>query len=117
VGFPLETGEKFSYLKPEDLYSIRCGVLHQGRFGDLRHNVERVIFLPPDGSRNAFVDCKLNDAYFYSVEAFCRNLCDAAFVWYEANRDDPVVQVNSKRMMQYYPEGLPPYVRGATVIA
>ena len=43
------TGAEFSYVTPEDLYSIRCGVLHQGRFGDLKHSVARVIFTPPGG--------------------------------------------------------------------
>jgi len=41
-------GAEFAYLTPEDLYSIRCGVLHNGRFGDQKHSVERVIFTLPN---------------------------------------------------------------------
>lgn len=92
-------GPKFSFVSPEDLYSIRCGVLHQDRFGDLKHNVARVLFLPPECG-SSFTNCQINDAYCYSVVEFCRNLCDAAHKWYEANRNDPIVQVNSRRMMQ-----------------
>lgn len=109
------TGPEFGFVTAEDLYSIRCGVLHQGRFGDLQHNVARVIFTPPGEA--SFTNCKFNDAYIYSVVEFCKNLCDAAFNWYEANKNDPIVASNSSRMMQYYPQGLAPYIVGIPVIA
>jgi len=37
-------GPAFGYVTPDDLWSMRCGVLHNGRFGDLQHSVARVIF-------------------------------------------------------------------------
>ena len=112
---------EFSYLSAEDLYSFRCGVLHQGRFGDLKNKpenktVERVLFLPKT-SGGTWVNNVFNDAYVYSVVEFCRNMCDAAYEWYEANRDDPIVKANSERMVQYHPEGLSPYIVGMGVIA
>lgn len=107
--------ENFSYLTPDDLYSLRCGMLHQGRFGDLRHSVSRVIFTP--AGPIAFSDNILNDAYFCSVDRFCKNLCDAAHEWYNKNLDDPIVMKNLKLMMQYYSDGLSPYVSGLPVIA
>jgi len=109
------TGPEFSFVTPDDLYSMRCGVLHQGRYGDLQHNVARVVFAPPNGA--SFTNCKFDDAYIYGVVEFCKNLCDAAFKWHEANKADPIVVANSKRMMQYYPEGLAPYIIGMPVIA
>jgi len=109
------TGTAFSFVTPDDLYSIRCGVLHQGRFGNLQHNVARVVFTPPGGA--SFTNCQFNDAYIYGVVEFCKNMCDAAYVWYEANKVDPIIEANSKRMMQYYPEGLAPYIVGMPVIA
>ena len=109
------TGPEFSFVTPDDLYSMRCGVLHQGRYGDLQHNVSRVIFTPPGGA--SFVNCQVNDAYIYGVSEFCRNMCDAAYRWYENNKSDPIVEANTKRMMQYYMQGLPPYISGMPVIA
>lgn len=108
-------GPTFGYLTPDDLYSMRCGVLHNGRFGDMKHDVGRVIFAPP--GQGTFTDCVLNDAYFYGVVEFCRNMTDAVFRWYEANRENPVVIVNSDRLMRYRPQGFPPYVVGMPVIA
>lgn len=109
------TGPEFSFVTPADLYSMRCGVLHQGRYGDLRHNVSRVVFTPPGHA--SFTNCQINDAYLYGVVEFCKNMCDAAYVWYEANKANPIIEANIKRMMQYYPEGFAPYVVGMPVIA
>ena len=109
------TGDAFRFVTPEDLYSIRCGVLHQGRFGDLQHHVARIVFTPPGGP--SFTNCQIDNAYIYGVVEFCRHMCDAVDAWYEANKEDAVIKANSKRMMQYYPEGLAPYIVGTTVIA
>ncbi|NTJ63557.1 hypothetical protein G6M50_37985 [Agrobacterium rhizogenes] len=106
--------DKFSYITSDDLYSMRCGVLHQGRFGDMQHNVGRVIFGLPGNM--TFQNCVLNDAYFYSVPEFCKNICDAVYAWFEANKTDANIQANLPRLMQYR-NGFPPYVEGFTVLA
>ena len=110
-------GSEFNYLTGDDLWSMRCGVLHNGRFGDLKHNVGRVIFAPPNPQQNTFVNCVLNDAYFYSSVEFCRNFTNAVSRWFEKNRNDPTVQANLPRLMQYREGGLKPYVSGITVLA
>ncbi len=107
----------FSYVMGDDLWSMRCGVLHNGRYGDLKHNVGRVIFAVPTLQSNTFTDCVLNDAYFYSVVDFCKNICNAVLKWYETNKADPTILANGARMMQYYPNGLAPYAVGMPVIA
>lgn len=107
--------DKFGAVTPEDLWSMRCGVLHNGRFGDLKHNVSRVIFAMP--GIGGFSDCMLNDAYFYGVTDFCRNFTEAVHDWFERNRNDPTLQANLPRLMQYRPNGLPPYIIGTTVLA
>lgn len=91
--------EYFSYVTPKDLYSIRCGVLHNGRFGDLGHTISRVVFVPNGGS--TMVNCKAGDAWLYSTAEFCLNVNRAVVAWYEANKDHPNVQANIGRLMQY----------------
>ena len=108
-------GPEFGYLTPEDLWSMRCGVLHNGRFGDLKHNVQRVIFALP--GQPTWQNGSLGDAYFYSAVEFCKNFTDAVFDWFEKNRADPTIQANIPRLMQYRQGGFPPYVRGMTVLA
>lgn len=95
---------------------MRCGVLHNGRFGDMKHNVARVIFsLPNSGS--TFVNCQMNDAYVYSVVDFCKVFTDAVYRWFEANKDDATIMANIPRLMQYRQGGLAPYIKGPTVLA
>jgi hypothetical protein len=106
----------FSFVTPDDLWSMRCGVLHNGRFGDMKHNVGRVIFMLPN-SGATMVNCLLNDAYTYSVVEFCRNFTQAVHAWSEANREDERMKANLPRLMQYRPGGLAPYVVGPTVLA
>jgi hypothetical protein len=108
-------GRNFGVVTAEDLYSIRCGVLHQGRFGDLRNNVERVIFTPPGNI--SFKDCRIEDAYVYGVVEFCENICAAAREWYDRHCTDPIIKQNSARMMRYHAKGLAPYISGVEVIA
>jgi hypothetical protein len=106
----------FGFVTPEDLYSIRCGVLHNGRFGGLCHSVARVIFTLPHVAPT-MINCKINDAWVYSAVEFCRNLCQAAHDWSEKNRDHPRMVENLPHLMQYRDGGLPPYIGGATVLA
>ena len=107
---------RFSFVTGEDLYSMRCGVLHSGRFGDLKHNVSRVLFAPPDPSNNMFVNNRINDAYFYSALEFCKNFGDVARKWYANNASDANVVSNLPRMMRYHPNGIPPYVVGTPIL-
>jgi hypothetical protein len=110
-------GPKFDYVTGDDLWSMRCGVLHNGRFGDLKHNVARVIFVPAGATANTFVNGRVNDAYFYSVVEFCRNFSNAVFVWCEKNKDNINMKTNAPRLMQYRDDGLAPYIIGASVLA
>src|SRR4029077_3839387 len=38
---------KFSFLTEDDCYSLRCGVVHQGQFGFVNSQYDRVAFLMP----------------------------------------------------------------------
>jgi hypothetical protein len=109
----------FYYVTPDDLYSMRCGVLHNGRFGDLKHNVDRIVFAPKGGS--IFVGCIDENihgekAYIYSTVEFCRNVNRAVVAWYAANQDHPNVRANMVRLMQYRPDGYGG-LQGTTVVA
>jgi hypothetical protein len=108
-------GSEFSVLTPDDLYRMRCGVVHHGRYGGLQKSVARVLFLLPGGS--TFVNCRANDAYLYSLIEFCNNFCQAARTWFEKNKNDVNVEKHIKLMMQVYPHGLHPYVGGTPVLA
>jgi hypothetical protein len=108
--------DRLTFVTADDLYSMRCGVLHNGRFGDLKHNVARVIFALPN-SGATFVNCQMNDAYVYSVVDFCKLFTGAVYRWFEANKEDATITANILRLMQYREGGLAPYIVGPTVLA
>jgi hypothetical protein len=103
---------KFDYITPNDLWSMRCGVLHNGRFGDLKHSVSRVIFTPRDGGQ--FENCLVNDSYLYGAVQFCRNFTQLVHAWAEKHHTDEQVKVNMPRLMQYRTD-VPGAVKGLVI--
>lgn len=107
----------FSYIGIDDLYSMRCGVLHNGKLQGLKNDISRVLFALPNQNGMVFVNNRVGDAYFYSVLEFCDNICDSVYRWYEKNGGGEIVQNNVKSMMQYHFNGVSPYVVGIPVLA
>lgn len=107
----------FENWAPEDLYSLRCGMLHQGRLRGLKHGIGKVVLVPGGGSQ--FTDC--SDTTFgqataiHSVKTFCLNMNRAVVAWYEKGHDNPNVQKNMADLMQYR-DGVYEF-QGRTVIA
>jgi len=108
-------GAVFEELTPSDLYSMRCGVLHNGRFGDLKNSFSRAVFLLP-WNGNVFRG-RTNDAFLFSAVEFVRAFTDAVYKWFEANRADPIVEANLDRLVQYRPDGFGNLIKGLPVIA
>jgi len=104
-----------SHITPEHLYSFRCGMAHQGRLGDLPHDMTRIIFVPKNSGQG--IAGKVGDAYFYGVVEFCGALCEAARDWHQSSKDNEIVRQNETRFMQRHNNGLLPYTRGFAVIA
>lgn len=115
--FDANLSSRFKNFTAADCYSMRCGVVHQGRFGHRNMQYSRVIFMLPDGRGTTFHDCVLNDAYFYTVEEFCREIINGVREWFALHQTDPNVIANLPRLVQVHPTGLSPYVLGQPVIA
>ena len=101
----------------EDCYSFRCGVVHQGRLGDMKSSFNRAIFPLPTPQQNTFMNCIINDAYFCGVEQSCDSMITATTRWYEEKGSEQDVANNLTRMMQIYPAGLTPYAVGIPLLA
>ena len=103
-----------SFITSDDLWSLRSGFLHQGRFGDLQHNVARIIFALPQGT--TFVNCKIGDAYVHSVVDFCKTITAATHIWMEKHHADANIQANMASLVQYRTD-FPPYMKGVPMLA
>lgn len=104
----------FPWLTGDDCYSLRCGVLHQGRFGGHKMQYARVIFNVSPAAR--FNNCVINDAFFNDAEGFCRRVIEAVRAWYRANESSPTIKANLPRLVRLHPGGLAPYLEGLPVI-
>jgi hypothetical protein len=100
-----------------DLYSLRCGVVHQGRLGHSKMQYARVIFTIPNAQRNVFHRNIINDALNLDAVTFCRDVIKCVSDWYAAKQNDPNVQANLPRLLRLRPNGIAPYMVGMPLIA
>jgi hypothetical protein len=59
----------------------------------------------------------MNDALQLDARIFCTDMIEAGRAWYIAKKEDPCVVANSPKLIQYYPNGLSPYIEGIPLIA
>ncbi len=108
---------KYPRITADDIWSLRCGVLHQGRFGHPRMQYDRVLFTIPDGRGTVLHNNIMSDALNLDARWFCSDVLESVSRWSEAKRSDPIVQGNMGRLLKLHPHGLPPYITGVPVIA
>jgi hypothetical protein len=101
----------------DDCFSLRCGVVHQGRFGLAGARYGRAVFLLPNNQVSIMQECIMNDAYFYSADAFCREWLAGVRVWISKKGTDPQVAENSGNLIRTHQNGFAPYILGVPVIA
>jgi len=98
---------QYPNLTGNDFYSLRCGVVHTGRFGTengLRY--ARLIFTGED-RRNSIHNNEINDMLQLDAATFCADMIAAARSWLTANATDRNVQRNLSRVVLLYPTGMP----------
>lgn len=106
-------GDKYPTLDADEIYKIRCSLLHQGRTSGVSYS--RVIFVAPFNG-NVFHNNVLNDALNLDLPTFCKDVLEAVETWRTKTSDNPTVLKNMDSMIQWYPNGLPPYVQGTPVL-
>ena len=108
---------QYPSIAPDDLWHMRCGVVHEGRLGHSKMQYARILFTVPNAQGNVFHNNILNDALNLDVVIFCTDILTAVDRWYADMRDDPNVIANLPRLMQYREQGLSPYMVGIPLIA
>jgi len=99
-----------------DIYSLRCGVVHQGRFGHDKMQYSRVLFTIPDGRGNVFHRNVVNDALNLDCVSFCYDMIDAVNRWYDDKQSESNVIANLPRLVRLHPNGVAPDMVGMPVI-
>jgi len=103
------------FLPSQDMYRLRCGVLHQGRMGHPGLKYKRLAFSIGVGflaDRNFLPSRRQPEVLNLNAQIFCYNVCSSVRKWEQAQKNNPIVQVNLSRLVQYHPNGLSPYIDG-----
>ena len=109
--------DEFQPMTSEDAYSLRCGVIHQGRLGHKNSSFSKVIFNIP-GAMNFGVHRAVHqDVLILNTVDFCVTIGRTSWRWFQDHRDDPIVKSNLDRLVRTRPLGLEPHISGIPVIA
>ncbi|MEX6722989.1 hypothetical protein [Parapedomonas caeni] len=112
----------YSLLTDDDAWSLRCGVVHQGAFGNRQKQFDRAIFC----SGSSVLNIVLNDSEIAGIKydrvliadagTFCEAMIKAASDWFSRARETPVVAANLPRLVGTYKDGIAPLVVGMTCV-
>ena len=101
---------RYPLLTAMDCYKLRCGVLHQGRYGHPQMQYARVVFTLPDPRRIRSHNNIANDALNLDAFTFCKDMAQCVHAWFQANQNNASVKKNLPLLVQFYPNGFPPFV-------
>jgi hypothetical protein len=107
---------EYPEITSDDLYYLRCGVVHQGRLGHPDSQYSRILFTLPNASQNVCHRNIMRDALNLDVTLFCHDMVGAVSRWYAAKQNDSNVKSNLPRLVQYREQGLGPYLVGIPLI-
>lgn len=111
---------KYPQMTSEDLYRLRSGAIHQGRFGPGGMQYDRVIFTLAGGSHGNISRNNggtIDSALQLSARTFCLDMTDAVRRWYAAKEHEPQVKKNIDHVLRVRPDGLAPHWVGQPLIA
>jgi hypothetical protein len=105
---------------PEECWSLRCGMTHQGKMDIVRGIANRVVFTM-SSTQYRFDGMTLKSpttsAYVFDAESWCLRWVGAVREWYKNAQHNPIVQRNMQDVMQVRPYGLAPFIVGQPIIS
>ena len=104
------------FLKPNDLWKLRNGVIHSGKAMKTGGMYSRVLLIP-ENKNIKIINCDINGDYVYNVKEFCSTIIGATKKWLDKNKDNVYIKDRMKDLLQYRIGGLLPYISGIDVIA
>jgi hypothetical protein len=107
---------KYPTLTSIELYSLRCGIIHQGKATHTQINYSRILFTLPVPQHTVLHNNIMNDALNLDASIFCHDMIQCVVNWYIQEKTSPYVLANLPNMVRYYSNGLAPYVVGFPII-
>lgn len=102
-----------------ECYKLRCCLLHQGISFRNDKAIKRIIFVYPNESIK-MKDCYFNigndEAICIDLIDFCNNIVQAVRQWEKDMQDNQNYIKHYPNLINLYPNGLPPFIVGVSVI-
>jgi hypothetical protein len=106
------------HLPAQDMYRLRCGVLHQGWMGHPALRYNRVAFSVPGlFDLNFFPSKSKPEILNLNASRFCKAVVESVEAWYQTEKTNPAVIANLPRLVHFRPNGLDPYFPGVPCIS
>jgi hypothetical protein len=104
------------------VYSLRCGVLHQGQTSVKPSasdkdpfTVTRLMFVLP-GTGGHYHRNQHNNLLQYDLMTFCNTIIAGLARWWEVEGKSPNVKKNLPNLVQYRPDGMSAFIKGGKPI-
>jgi hypothetical protein len=111
----------YKHFTAEDCYRLRCGVIHEGKFGHPKTPYDNVYFGVPNTrefvNHDGLITWNGKTGLQLDARMFCETMIAAARGWLVSSATNPNVSTNMPHLVHLRPEGLPPFVNGVPVIA
>ena len=108
---------RMSLISADDCYNLRCGLVHQGRLGQMPGSVNQVVFLLPNAIISNFSNNRFDNTYMYAVVDFCKDMVGASCDWWIENSNNSVVLHNSESVLKLHRSGYGNSIQGVPVLA
>ena len=107
-------------LDGEVVYTLRCSLLHQGKFTHPKQKYDRIIFQPPNKNRIVIhkMIAKMNDenVLTLNLNTFCEDILLSAKIWSFRNKDTEIYKNNSINLIQTDSNGYNNIIKGLPMI-
>ena len=116
--------DRYPELTGDDIWNLRCGVVHEGKFGHKKMQFHRIIW--SIGSAQGFtlhrnrmtnIGGLSENVLQLDAEIFCNDLISGSHDWYDTLVDNEMVNARSGSLIRLHPDGYAPYVVGVPIIA
>lgn len=108
-------------MSSDECYSLRCGVVHQGRMHIAGQSLQRVLFYLPNrpgfSMHDNLLPSNAGSALQLDAVTFCKDVISATRKWWDLAKENPVVQANIPDLVVLRPNGLKPWLVGVPLIA
>ncbi len=115
-----ENAQRYFLFGPDEIYSLRCGVVHGNKLrgGDPNYiRVRYVVLTLPDGGATADENYSSGPGIQMDLISFVRKMVQAASDWYDANKNRDEIKANVDKMVRFRADGDKNMVRGISVIS